>query len=394
MGGNVMQRSRSVGALALITIVILLLAACSSSATRTSTPPADTPGPQVGMELTPTPTSERPVATPTPTLTPTPRPPGEPLPRLILPDVATVVERVRDSVVSVVAEIPNSGLFGGGSSFQSGSGVIFDDQGHILTNNHVIEGAISVVVTLDDGRQLDATIRGTDLLTDMAVLEVEVSSLPHVPFADPSSVRVGDWVIAIGNALALPGGPSVTLGIVSALNRTFQIDQNVTLYDLVQTDTIINPGNSGGPLLNLAGEVVGINTAVVRGGRVEGIGFAIGGETAIHVSRELIESGRVRWPWLGVIISDLDAEQAAELGLAAGQGILIQDALRDGPADRGGLERGDVMLSIEGNGTPQIRDLTLLLRFSFRIGDVVDVEVLRDGEMKTFQVNLGERPTV
>ncbi|MCZ6866731.1 MAG: trypsin-like peptidase domain-containing protein, partial [Chloroflexi bacterium] len=180
-----MQRSRSVGALALITIVILLLAACSSSATRTSTPPADTPGPQVGMELTPTPTSERPIATPTPT--PTPRPPGEPLPRLNLPDIATVVERVRDSVVSVVAEIPNSGLFGGGSSFQSGSGVIFDDQGHILTNNHVIEGAISVVVTLDDGRQLDATIRGTDLLTDMAVLEVEVSSLPHVPFADPSS---------------------------------------------------------------------------------------------------------------------------------------------------------------------------------------------------------------
>ena len=209
MGGNVMQRSRSVGALALITIVILLLAACSSSATRTSTPPADTPGPQVGMELTPTPTSERPIATPTPT----PRPPGEPLPRLNLPDIATVVERVRDSVVSVVAEIPNSGLFGGGSSFQSGSGVIFDDQGHILTNNHVIEGAISVVVTLDDGRQLDATIRGTDLLTDMAVLEVEVSSLPHVPFADPSSVRVGDWVIAIGNALALPGGPSVTLGV-------------------------------------------------------------------------------------------------------------------------------------------------------------------------------------
>ncbi|MCZ6536084.1 MAG: hypothetical protein O6914_08985, partial [Chloroflexi bacterium] len=153
-----MQRSRSVGALALITIVILLLAACSSSATRTSTPPADTPGPQVGMELTPTPTSERPIATPTPT--PTPRPPGEPLPRLNLPDIATVVERVRDSVVSVVAEIPNSGLFGGGSSFQSGSGVIFDDQGHILTNNHVIEGAISVVVTLDDGRQLDATIRG------------------------------------------------------------------------------------------------------------------------------------------------------------------------------------------------------------------------------------------
>jgi S1-C subfamily serine protease len=312
---------------------------------------------------------------------------------MVLPDIASVVERARKSVVSVVAEVVSTDIFGGRQrGFQSGSGVIFDDQGHILTNNHVVEGSTNVVVTLDNGQKLGTSLVGTDPLTDLAVLKVDDTTLPHVGFADPASVRVGDWVIAIGNALALPGGPTVTVGIVSARDRSFQVDQNVTLYDLIQTDTIINPGNSGGPLLNLSGEIVGINTAAVRGERVEGIGFAVGGETAILVSRELIGSGKVGWPWLGVMLSDLDAEQAAQRTLPVQQGILVQEVLQGGPASQGGLKAGDVILSASGHNLPTIRDLTHVLRFSFRVGDVVNIEVLRDGAKRTVRVVLGERP--
>ena len=321
---------------------------------------------------------------------------SNPIPRigsqLDMPDVVSVVEDVRGAVVSVVAAVQQVGGFGGNRSFQSGSGVIFDKQGHILTNNHVISGASNVLITLDDGRQLDAAIVGTDPLTDLAVLRVEDGSLTHVSFADPASVRVGEWVIAIGNALALPGGPSVTLGIVSALDRSFKIDQSVTLYDLIQTDTIINPGNSGGPLLNLSGEVVGINTAALRSGSVEGIGFAIGGETAIHVSTELIESGRVEWPWMGIIVAELDAKQASLIGIPTNHGILIQEVLAGSPADGGGLKKGDVLMSMGGGRTSQIKELTLLLRFKLGVGQVVNVEVWRDESIHILEMTLGERP--
>ena len=331
---------------------------------------------------------------PTATSTPFATIPRQPIilsPSQDLPNIANLVEDVRDSVVSVVTEVIRTDYFGGSQrGFQSGSGVIFDNQGHILTNNHVIQGGSHVVVTLDDGRQLDATIVGADPQTDLAVLHVEEPDLPHISFAEPSSVRVGDWVIAIGNALALPGGPSVTLGIVSAKGRSFQADQNTTLYDLIQTDTIINPGNSGGPLINLSGQIVGINTAALRGEKIEGIGFAVGSETAILVSEELLESGEVKWPWLGVFISDLTAEQAAERGLPQ-EGILIGDIVRGGPAMTGGLRVGDVMISMSTTPLPSIRDLMHILRFTFTVGDKVDVEVWRDGERKTLKVILGER---
>ena len=208
----------------------------------------------------PTPSVENPATMVTDATPPTPTPGPTPSQLFGLPDVSSVVENVRDSVVSVVAEVEAQGFFGTRPRVQSGSGVIIDNQGHILTNNHVIEGSAKVTITLDDGRQLDATIRGADPSTDLAVLRVEDVSHPYLPFADPSTLRVGQWVIAIGNALALPGGPSVTIGIVSAVERSLAVDQETTLYDLIQTDTVINPGNSGGPLLN----VVGINTAVLR----------------------------------------------------------------------------------------------------------------------------------
>ena len=375
-----------------LAVFALVAAACQSAVstpTATAPAPTPTPAPQVATTPEPTPTGPAliPTPIPTPTIVPTPAPTlgvnGGPAPIIQLPDVASVVARVRLSVVSVVAEA-------GGNGFASGSGVLFDGQGHILTNNHVIQDATSVSVTLDDGQQLDARIVGADPLTDLTVLQIE-GSYPHLPFADPASVRVGEWVIAIGNALALPGGPTVTLGIVSAVDRSFAVQQGQTLYSLIQTDTIINPGNSGGPLLNLAGEIVGINTAVLRGGRVEGIGFAVSGETAIPVSEELVENGRVRWAWLGVVISDLSAEEAARRNLGALKGILVVDVVEDGPAWQAGLREDAVLLSIAGRGTPTIKDLTLRLR-DFRAGDAVDVGVWRGDQRQTVNIALGERP--
>ena len=259
-------------------------------------------------QLSPTPTSsiaftEGSVPTSTPITPPTTD--GSSVPPTVpqLPDVAAVVARVGPSVVSLLVEM--------GSGFAAGSGVIFDAEGHILTNNHVIHDANRVTVTLDDGHQYDARVIGTDRLTDLAVLKIESVVYPHVNFADPGSLQVGQWVIAIGNALALPGGPSVTVGVVSAVDRSFEAQRGRILNGLIQTDTVINPGNSRGPLLNLSGEIVGINTAVLRGERIEGIGFAVSSETAIPVSRELIANGRVKWAWLGVVASELSLQGAA-----------------------------------------------------------------------------------
>ena len=303
-----------------------------------------------------------------------------------------MVEDVRAAVVSVVALAEVQQGFTTDTRPQSGSGVIIDLDGHILTNHHVIEGSDSITVTLDDGRKLDAELVGSDPLTDLALLRVDEPSLPFIPFADPSAVRVGEWVIAIGNALALPGGPSVTLGIVSALDRSFAPDQSNVLYGLVQTDATINPGNSGGPLMNLNGKIVGINTAVLRGSSVEGIGFAVGGETAIHVSNQLIQWGKVRWPWLGVIVSELDAETAAEMAVPFSRGILIRSLVSDSPAEMGGLKADDIIVSIGGEPTEGTRDFVQLLRLKFAVDQVVDVEVWRDGQTGTYQVRLGERP--
>ena len=309
-----------------------------------------------------------------------------------------MVERVRPAVVSVVSEVPRRDLFGRMfRDSQSGSGVIFDAQGHILTNNHVVARTTGVTVTLDDGTQFEAEVLGTDSLTDLAVLKIEGREFPWVRMGDPSRVRVGEWVIAIGNALALPGGPTVTVGVVSGLDRPFQIGANLQLYGLIQTDASINPGNSGGPLVNLQGEVIGINTAVARGDRagreIEGIGFAIGMDTAVPVARELMEQGRVQWAWMGVFLDDLDAQTAARLGVPLREGVLIPDLLRDGPAWQGGIRVGDVVVSVAGRKVSTVRDLIRLLRLDVHPGQEVEVKVFREKKELTLTVTLGERPS-
>ena len=300
-------------------------------------------------------------------------------------------------MVSIVVETVTAGFFGPQTSFGSGTGIIFDSQGLVLTNNHVISGSESIVVTLDDGTQLQAEVVGADRPSDMAVLRIPGSEYPFLPLDQNVQLRVGEWVIAIGNALALPGGPTVTVGVVSALGRSIEASSGVTLYDLIQTDTVINPGNSGGPLISLQGSLVGVNTAVQRispsGTAVEGIGFAINMETAAPVSQQLVELGRVRWAWMGVILADLTPEIAARAGLPIREGVVIQNTLIDGPADRAGIRPGDIVLSAGGNKVAAVTDLTRLLKQEFSVGQEIDVELFRDGAISTVGMELGERPT-
>lgn len=322
---------------------------------------------------------------------------------LQLPNIADTVERVRPAVVSILTEVISQDRFGRRQSgFSSGTGVIFDESGLVLTNNHVVEGGVEITVTLDDGSQIVAEVVGADRLSDLAVLRLPSDVYKSLPLLENGGLRAGDWVIAIGNALALPGGPTVTVGVVSALNRSIEASPGITLYDLIQTDTSINPGNSGGPLIDLAGNLVGINTAVLRGAAqggsvaVEGIGFAIDVETAHQVAQQLVELGRVRWAWMGVFLADLVPEVAAEVGLPIREGVIIQTTVVDGPSDQAGILPGDIVLSIGGHDIATVSDLTRLLKQEFSAGQAVEVEVFRTaegaGERKTLTLELGERP--
>ena len=364
--------------LAVVVFAVLATVACSSDPTATAEPStSEQPASQSSTEGS-----------------------SEAVAMLQLPNIADTVERVRPAVVSIVARTVSRDRFGRQSTgFGSGTGVIFDESGLVLTNNHVIEGGVEITVTLDDGTQVEAETIGADLLSDLAVLRLPGDGYPSLPLRENGSLRAGDWVIAIGNALALPGGPTVTVGVVSALGRSIESTPGVTLYDLIQTDTSINPGNSGGPLIDLGGNLVGINTAVLRGSSgvsVEGIGFAIDVETAQQVALQLVELGHVRWAWMGVFLADLSPEVAAQVGLPIREGVIIQNTVVDGPSDRAGIHPGDIVVNIDGHDIATVSDLTRLLKQEFKAGQEVEVEVFRvvDGQSSTkvLALELGERP--
>lgn len=364
--------------LAVVVFAVLAAVACSSDPTATAEPAtSEQPASQSSTEGG-----------------------SEAVAMLQLPNIADTVERVRPAVVSIVARTVSRDRFGRQSTgFGSGTGVIFDESGLVLTNNHVIEGGVEITVTQDDGTQVEAEIIGADLLSDLAVLRLPGDGYPSLPLRENGSLRAGDWVIAIGNALALPGGPTVTVGVVSALGRSIESTPGVTLYDLIQTDTSINPGNSGGPLIDLNGNLVGINTAVLRGSSgvsVEGIGFAVDVKTAQQVALQLVELGHVRWAWMGVFLADLSPEVAAQVGLPIREGVIIQNTLVDGPSDRAGIHPGDIVVNIDGHDIATVSDLTRLLKQEFKAGQEVEVEVFRvvDGQSSTkvLALELGERP--
>jgi S1-C subfamily serine protease len=352
-----------------------------------------------------------PAATPTPTATPTAIP-GAPVseiadptptppPPLItgLPDIASVVDQVIASVVSVLVTTEQRDQFGRTTQgLARGSGVIFDGAGYILTNSHVVEDGVKVEVVMTDGRRLEVEVVGRDPSTDLAVLKLEDDAVPNIvatKLGDTNAMRIGEWVIAIGNPLGLEG--SVTVGVVSAKGRTLQLSQTVTLHDLVQTDAVINPGNSGGPLLNLRGEVVGINTAIIRGQlssgqEAEGIGFAISMNTAIPVSRQLIENGKVIWPWLGVSVADVTPVVAAERDLSVDAGVLVVAAVDGGPADKAGIREGDVIVALNNEPVTTVLELQASLRQQYNVGDSVAVTVVRGDDERTIDVTLEEMP--
>ena len=408
------------GSLAVM-LALMVGVACSDSTPTPESEPEPTAAATEAPTAVPTPeATTEPVSsevnTPQPTPTKAPSPTATSIPEsttvptiapvqtetaqmLLLPNVADTVERVRPAVVSIVAEAIARDRFGNErSSFGSGTGVIFSPGGMVLTNNHVIEGASNIIVTMDDGSQLEAEILGADGIADLAVLKIPGTFKTFLPLGQDVQLRVGEWVIAIGNALALPGGPTVTVGVVSALGRTIGDSSVSPLYDLIQTDTVINPGNSGGPLISLDGNLVGINTAVFRGGgggrpTVEGIGFAINMETAVLVSDQLVKDGRVKWAWMGAFLDDLFPEMAAQAGLPIREGVVVQDVMPDGPSERAGIRPRDIILSMGGSKVATVGDLTRLLRKEFAAGQDIEVELFRDGETETLTLTLGERPS-
>ena len=330
--------------------------------------------------------------TPTPMATPTSTPATTPTPPSSLPAITEVVDAVQPAVASIIVGVITYDIFLQPVPQQAaGSGAIIDSRGYIVTNNHVVEGAESITVTLPDGRTFDAVLVGTDPLTDLAVIKIEGIDLPTIPFGDSSTLRAGDWVVAIGNALALPGGPTVTVGVVSALGRSIQEQNGVTLYDVIQTDAAINPGNSGGPLLNLHGEIVGINTAKISAVEISGVGFAVSANTARPIVEELIEEGHVTRPYLGISLLTVNSAIANQFDLATDEGALITSVVTGTPADEAGLLPGDVIIRVDGQKVTTTDDVILAIR-GHQIGDPMEITYLRGTVENTVSPILMERP--
>jgi len=269
----------------------------------------------------------------------------------------------------------------------SGSGVIVDPKGYILTNNHVIENAREITVRLSDSRKFSATLVGRDPKTDLAVLKVQASAaLPTAELADSDRLRVGQWAIAIGNPFGLDR--TVTVGIISATART---RVGVATYEnFIQTDASINPGNSGGPLLNVDGKVIGIDTAIVASG--QGIGFSIPINEAKAVMAQLIAKGRVVRGWLGVAIQDITDELASSFGVREREGVLVADVMKGGPAETAGLRAGDVVVEVNGVRVREVPDLQRRVA-GLAPGERVRIVVVRDGARQPATVTIGEMPS-
>lgn len=261
-----------------------------------------------------------------------------------------------------------------------GSGFFFDPDGYIATNEHVVQGKSKVKVVLAGGKTVEGRVVGTDSRTDLAVVKVEGSGYPAVRFGDSSQLQIGEPAIVIGNPLDLEFQRTVTAGIISGLNRNLVVEGR-WLLEVIQTDAAINPGNSGGPVVNARGEVIGVATAKISLGDVEGMGFAIPSNTARRVLADLVKRGKVARPWLGVSLS----------GATTGEGVTVEAVFPGAPAARAGVKPGDVILSLDGkkvNSYPELRKEVE----AHRIGDPVELEVKREGTVIRFRLVLEEMP--
>ena len=306
-----------------------------------------------------------------------------------LPSIADVVDKVKPTVASITTRSIVRGFFFPVNDEGDGSGIVVRPDGFIATNYHVVQGAQEIKVHLPSGESYDGRVVGIDPVTDLAVIKIDAVKLAAATFAATDELRVGDWVITVGNALALKGGPTVTLGIVSALGRTI-FAQEREFYDLIQTDAAINDGNSGGPLVNLDGEVVGINQAILR--QAQGMGFAVSASVAAPVIESLIEHGRVIRPQIGFNARTVSPAIANELNLRVSEGVIVTYIPSGGPAHDAGIRLGDVILAIDGTPIPDVATWLDLL-WSHKVGDQVQVEYLHNNRITTTMVTLAERPS-
>jgi serine protease Do len=265
-----------------------------------------------------------------------------------------------------------------------GSGFIISKDGYIVTNHHVIKGADQIKVILHDKTEHDAEIVGTDPMTDLALIKVDAKGLQPLKFGKSSEADIGSWVVAIGSPFGLE--QTVTAGIISAKGR---IIGSGPYDDFIQTDASINPGNSGGPLLNLDGEVIGINTAIVRSG--QGIGFAIPSDLATGIIDQLIETQHVSRGWMGVAIQDVTPELAEYYGIKKTGGVYVAKVYEDNPAHEAGIQTGDIIVEVNGEKIDTSRDLTITIA-NLKVDETVDVKIIREGKEQTVKVKLGKRP--
>ncbi len=311
-----------------------------------------------------------------------------------LPTIADVVAKVKPSVVAINTEVVAFDLFDRPFTEEgAGSGWIISENGIIITNNHVVQGAESITVILEDGRTLpvDMNTVATDVLSDIAVLKIEAENLPAVAVGDSSKLRVGDFVVAIGNSLG--EGIRAALGIVSRRDVSIGVDQGQTLYGLIETDAAINPGNSGGPLVNMAGEVIGITNAkswdVSIG--IEGVGYAISSNEAMPIIQQLINTGYVVRPWLGVELYPVTDYVVWRYGLEVSEGVLITKVADNSPASEAGLEVGDVIVTFGDAEITNIPELTNAIH-SAEIGGEVEIIFWRGDTENTSRAVLVESP--
>ena len=308
-------------------------------------------------------------------------------------DSMTTVEAVRElepSVVQIATDtvaislynriVPQTGV---------GSGIILDKAGNILTNNHVIEGADYVTVTLSDGRSYPANLVGSDSITDLAVIKIAAAKLTPAKFGNSSNLEVGEDVIAVGHALGLKGGPTVSKGVVSALDRTIQTDAQKAMVDLIQTDASINPGNSGGPLANSRGEVIGINTAIINDSN--GIGFAINIDDAHVVVDQILRSGYVMRGFLGITPFNVTDSIREQLNLPVADGVIIAGVVEGFPAGESGLQTEDVIVMLNKAAIENSGDLSKFL-LNNPPGSNVEVSFYRNGELRKVELVLADKP--
>ncbi len=309
---------------------------------------------------------------------------------LPLPSIAAVVAQVKPSVAAINTEVITYDVFNRPSTRQgAGSGWIIDEDGIIVTNNHVIAGARSITATLADGRTFPASLVGADALSDLAILKIDADNLVSANVGSSSHLVVGDWVVAIGNALGL--GISAKEGIVSRLGVSVKVSSGQTLDNLLETSAAINPGNSGGPLVNMAGEVIGITSVKIVTVEVEGIGYAISMDTAAPIIEELVQHGYITRPWFGVILTDIDQWLALRYQLAVNQGVFVTEVAPGSPAAKAGIKPQDVIVGFGDQEITSAGELVQVIHES-QIGQEVEITFWRGDTKMTTSVTLAESP--